>query len=253
MHSWGSSARQYLYSLFTRVLKSRDITLPTKAHIVKAMVFFPGVTNRCETWTIKKAEHQRIDACKLWCWRRLLKVPWLQEVNPEGNQTWIFTGRTDAEAEAPVIWHLMQRPWCWEGLRAGGEEGDRGWDGWMAAWLNGHECEHTLGDQEGQGGLECCRPWGHNEQLNHDSNSLPLAPPWHWRAASFNSNFHPNTRECRARFSSFRSVPGTCQLLPSGFSRVWLCATLWTAALRALATGLSRQEHRGGLPFPSPY
>ena len=57
------------------ILKSRDITLPTKAHIVKAMVF-QTVMHRCECWTIRKAEHQRIDACKLWCWRRLLRVPW---------------------------------------------------------------------------------------------------------------------------------------------------------------------------------
>ena len=73
------------------VLKSRDITLLTKVHIVKAMVF-PVVTYGCETWTVKKAEHQRIDAFELWCWRRLLKVPWtarrsnqsiLREINPE--------------------------------------------------------------------------------------------------------------------------------------------------------------------------
>ena len=73
------------------VLKNRNITLPTKGHTVKAMVF-PVVTHGCESWTIKKAEHQRIDAFKLWCWRRLLKVPWtarrsnqsiLKEINPE--------------------------------------------------------------------------------------------------------------------------------------------------------------------------
>ena len=72
------------------VLKSRDITLPTKARVVKAMVF-PVVTYGCESWTIKKAEHQRTDAFEMWCWRRLLKVPWttrsnqsiLREINPE--------------------------------------------------------------------------------------------------------------------------------------------------------------------------
>ena len=73
------------------VLKSRDITLPTKVHILKAMVF-PVISYRCETWTIQKAKHQRIDAFKLWCWRRLLRVPWtarrsnqsiLKEINPE--------------------------------------------------------------------------------------------------------------------------------------------------------------------------
>ena len=80
------------------MLESRDITLPTKVHLVKAMVF-PVVTYDCESWTVKKAERQRIDAFKLWCWRRLLKVPWTAR---RLNQSiLIFTGRTDVEAEAP--------------------------------------------------------------------------------------------------------------------------------------------------------
>ena len=82
-----------------RVLKSRDITLPTKLHIVKAQVF-PVVMYRCESWTTKKAGHQRIDAFELWCWRRLLGVPWAAgRLNPKGKQPRIFTGKTDAEAE----------------------------------------------------------------------------------------------------------------------------------------------------------
>ena len=89
------------------ILKSRDITLLTKVHIVKAMVF-PVAMYRCESWTIKKAEHQRIDTFELWCWRRLLESPWhckeIKPVNPKGNQSWIFIGRTDAEAEAPILW-----------------------------------------------------------------------------------------------------------------------------------------------------
>ena len=88
------------------VLKSRDITLPTKNCIVKAVVF-PVVTYNCESWTVKKAECQRIDAFELWCWKRLLRVPWtarrsnpsiLKEINPE------YLGRTHAEAEAPIPW-----------------------------------------------------------------------------------------------------------------------------------------------------
>ena len=87
------------------ILKSRDITLPTKVCLVKAMVF-PVVMYGCESWTVKKAEHQRIDF-ELWCWRRLLRVPWtarrsnqsiLKEINPE------YSGRTDSEAEAPILW-----------------------------------------------------------------------------------------------------------------------------------------------------
>ena len=66
------------------VLKSRDITLPTKIHIVKA-IFLPGLMYRCESWTIKKAEHQKFDAFELWCWRRHLRVPWTQG-DPKGNQ-----------------------------------------------------------------------------------------------------------------------------------------------------------------------
>ena len=88
------------------VLKSRGITLSTKVGTVKAMVF-PVDMYSCESWTVKKAECQRIDAFKLWCWRRLLKVPWTQEIKPvtfKWDQPWIFTERTDAEAEAPVFW-----------------------------------------------------------------------------------------------------------------------------------------------------
>ena len=88
------------------MFKSRDITLPTKVRLVKAMVF-PVVTDGCESWTIKKAEHQGIDAFELWCWRRLLRVPWtarrsnqsiLKEISPG------CSGRTDAKAETPILW-----------------------------------------------------------------------------------------------------------------------------------------------------
>ena len=79
------------------IFKSRDITLPTKVHLVKAMVF-PVVMHGCESWTVKKAERRRIDAFQLWCWRRLLRVPWTQ-----GDPTRVFFGRTDAETETPVL------------------------------------------------------------------------------------------------------------------------------------------------------
>ena len=88
------------------ILKSRDLTLPTKIHIVKAMVF-PVVMYGCESWTVKKAEHRGIDAFELWCWRRLLRVPWtfkeVQPVHPKGDQSWVFTGRTDVEAETNTL------------------------------------------------------------------------------------------------------------------------------------------------------
>ena len=88
------------------IFKSRDITLPTKVRLVKAMVF-PVVMYGCENCTIKKAEHQRIDAFELWCWRRLLRVldcKEIQPVHPKGDQSWVFIGRTDVEAETPIPW-----------------------------------------------------------------------------------------------------------------------------------------------------
>ena len=93
------------------IFKSRDITLPTKVRLVKAMVF-PVVMYGCVSWTVKNAEHRRTDAFELWCWRRLLRVPWTAEIQPvhsEGDQPWDFFGRNDAEAEAPVFGHLMRR------------------------------------------------------------------------------------------------------------------------------------------------
>ena len=87
-------------------IKSRDIILLTKVHLVKAMVF-PVVMYGCESWTIERAWHQRTDALEM-CWRQTLEIPLdskdIKPVNPEENQPWIFTGRTDAEAEAPILW-----------------------------------------------------------------------------------------------------------------------------------------------------
>ena len=89
------------------IFKSRDITLPTKVHLFKAMVF-PVVRYGCESWTVKKTECRRIDAFELWCWRRLLRVPWTARrsnlVHPKGDQSWVFIGRTNAEAETPILW-----------------------------------------------------------------------------------------------------------------------------------------------------
>ena len=132
--------RKFMNNL-DNILKSRDITMPTKVHLVKGMVFLV-VMYGCESWTIKRAEHRRIDVFELWCWRRLLSLlncKEIQPVQPKGNQSWIFVGRTDAEAEAPILQAWCEelthwkRPWCWERLKAGREGDDRGWDGWMAS------------------------------------------------------------------------------------------------------------------------
>jgi len=148
------------------ILKSRDITLPTKVHLVKTVVF-PVVMYGCESWTIKKVERWRIDAFELWCWRRLLRVPStarrsnqsiLKEISPEYS----------LEAETPILWppeeltHL-KRPWCWETLQAEGEGDDRGWDGWMASLIQWTWVWVNTGVGDGQGGLACCSPWGHKE------------------------------------------------------------------------------------------
>ena len=146
-------------------LKSRDITLPTEVCLVKAMAF-PVFMYGCESWNIKKVEHWRIDAFPLWCWRRLLWVPWtakrsnqsiLKEINPEyihwKDWCWGWNSNTLG------TWHKepthRERPWCWEGLRAGGERDARGWDGWMASltqqtwvWANSRR-------REGQESLVC--------------------------------------------------------------------------------------------------
>ena len=89
------------------ILKSRDITLPTQVCLVKAMVF-SVVMYACESWIVKKAECRRIDAFELWCWRRFLRVPWTakrsNQSDSKGDQSWVFIGRTDVEAETPILW-----------------------------------------------------------------------------------------------------------------------------------------------------
>jgi len=125
------------------VLKSRDITLTTKVHLVKAMVF-PVVMYGCENWTIKKAEHWRIDAFELWVLEKTPESPLeckeIQPVHPKGDQSWVFTVKDwcwswDSNTLATWCEELthLKRSWFWERLRAGGEGGDRGGDGWMAS------------------------------------------------------------------------------------------------------------------------
>ena len=109
------------------ILKSRDINLPTKVHLVKAMVF-PVVMYVCESWTIKKAEHQKINGFELWCWRRLLRVPWTARrsnwFNSKGNQSWMFIGRTNVEAETPIFCPPYAKSWLtWKDPDAGKDWG----------------------------------------------------------------------------------------------------------------------------------
>ena len=118
------------------ILKSRDITLPTKVHLVKALVF-PVVMYGYDSWTLKKAEHRRIDAFELWRWKRLLRVPWTaRRSNQSMNihwKDWCWSWNSNTLATwCRELTHL-KRPWCWERLKVGGEGDDRGWDGWMAS------------------------------------------------------------------------------------------------------------------------
>ena len=127
----------------------------------------------CESWTIKKAERWIIYAIELWCWRRLLRVPWtsrpsnqsiLKEISPgcslEGL-CWSWNSNTLA-TWCKLLTH-QERPWCWERLRAGGKGDNRGWDGWMASLTRWTWVWVTPGVGDGQGGLVCCGSWGHKE------------------------------------------------------------------------------------------
>ena len=117
-----TAAMKLRYLLFGRkamtnidsILKSRDITLPTKVRLVKAMVL-PVVMHGYDSWSIKEAECQGIDAFESWCWRILFESPLdskeIQPVHPKGNQSWIFIGRTDADAETPVLWPPDAKNW----------------------------------------------------------------------------------------------------------------------------------------------
>ena len=154
------------------ILKSRDITLPTKVHLVKAMVF-PVVMYGYESWILKKANRQRIDAFELWCWKRLdspLDCKEIQPVHPKGDQSWVFIGRTDAEAETPIFWPpdaksclIGKDPDAGKDRR---QEEKRTTEDEMVGWhhqIEGHEFEQAPGVGDGQGGLACCSSWGRKE------------------------------------------------------------------------------------------
>ena len=159
------------------ILKSRDITLSTKVHLVKAMVF-PSVMYGCESWTIKKAEHRRLDAFELWCWRRLLRVPWtarrssqsiLKEISPGYSLEGLML-----KSKLQYFGHLMRRADSFaKTLMPGKIEGRRRRGRQRMRWLDGitNSMDMSLGVGDGQGGLACCSSWGckesdTTEQLN---------------------------------------------------------------------------------------
>ena len=218
------------------ILKSTDITLSTKVCLVKAMVF-PVVMYGCESWTIKKAKRQGIDAFELWCWRRLLRVPWTAK---RSNQSVLKEMGPGSSLERLMLklklntlatwWEELthwKRPWCWERLGAGGEGDDRGWDGWMASltqwtwvWVNSRSWWWT-----GRPGV--LQSMG-SQRVRHDrvtkQNWYVILCPYSYMC--------PYTKS---------------------LSRVWLFETPRTVAYHApLSVGFSRQEYWSGLPFPSP-
>ena len=182
------------------ILKSRDIALPTNVSLAKAMVF-PVVMYGCESWTIKKAEHWRIDSFEMWCWRRLLRVPWTaRKSNPsilkENSPEYSLEGLI--EAEAPILWPLDVKKWLTgkeilgkiQGRRRRGRE-----DEMVGCYhqFNGHEFEQALGVGDGQWGLACCSPWVAKSQtwlsnwteLNWTDSSLvpSIYSPWNCQGA----------------------------------------------------------------------
>ena len=159
------------------MFKSRDITLPTKVHLVKAMVF-PVVMYGCKSWTIKKAECWRIDAFWTVLLEKTLESPLdckeIKPLNPKGNQSLIFIGRTDAEAETPTLWPPDAKNWPirkdqmlvkdWRQEKKGMTEDEMiGWH----HWLDRHEFEQSPGVGDGQGSLACCSGFSSSQtQLN---------------------------------------------------------------------------------------
>ena len=147
------------------------------------------------SWTINKAEHRRTDAFELWCWRRLFESPLdckeIQPVYPKGNQPWIFIGRTDAEAETPILWRPDVKSWFTgkdpDAGKDWGQEEKGTTENEMVVWhhrLNGHGFGWTPRVGDGQGGLACCGSWGHKEsdmteQLNWTENHSSIHLSWH--------------------------------------------------------------------------
>ena len=170
------------------ILKSRDITLPTKVHLVKVWFFQWSRMwdlDHKESWALKK----------WWFWTAVLKTlesplgcKEIKPVNPKGDQPWIFIGRTDTEAEAPILWPPDAKSWLiskypdagkdWRQEEKGKTEGEMvGWH----HWLNGHKFEQALGSGERQGSHVCCSPWGHEESDTTEwlNNSKVGSPGWY--------------------------------------------------------------------------
>ena len=232
----------------------------------------------CESWTIRKAEHRRIDDFKVWYWQRLLRVPWAQ--GDQISQSWIFTGNTDSEAEAPALWPPdTKSQLIGKDLDAGKDWGQEengvtedemvGWH----HWLNGHEFEQTPGDGEGQGILECCSLWGHKEsdtteQLNN--NNFILQSQIKSAAAAKSLQSCPTLFDPTDGSPPGSPIPGILQartlewvaisfsnewkwkVKAKSLSRVQLAVTPGTAAPGSSVHGIFQARVLCGVPLPSP-
>ena len=242
----------YMFDTFSSFAVS--FYCPLLAEPNKATVF-PVVKKGCESWTIKKTERWRIDAFELWCWRRLLRVPWTARrsnpVHPRGNQSWIVIGRTDAQAEAPILWPPDVKSWLiWKDPDAGkhwGQEEKGATEDEMVGWhhgLNGHEFKQTLGDSDWQGSLASMRSqrvrhnWATEQQQQHtvgqQSRNVArsaLLPALQSRVWSWGKNLVTTTVQLR------QSHLGSLQISILSFHHSWDVTGKW----------LHRQE----LPFLS--
>ena len=178
------------------IFKSRDITLPTKVHLVKAMVF-PVVMYGCESWTLKKAECRRIDGFELWCWRRLLRVPWTSRRSNQSILKEISPGCSleglRLKLKLPILWPpdaksllLGKDPdsgkdWRWE--KGTTEDEMVGYN--QTHWLNGHEFGKAPGVGDGQGDLACCGSWGLKESDTTGLRATLFIIAPNWKQAKF--------------------------------------------------------------------
>ena len=205
------------------ILKSREITLLTKVHLVKA-ILFPVVMYGCESWIVKKAECPRIDAFELWCWRRLLRVPWTvrrsnwsilkETILGVHWKDWCWGWNSNTLATSCKELPHWKRPWCWGELGTGGEGDDRGWDGWMASLIRWTWVWVNSGRWWWTGSLGMLWFMG-SQRVGHD-----------W-AIELNWSLHIYEYVCMLSHSS-------C---------FWFFVTLWTVALQApLSMGFSRHE-----------
>ena len=208
---------------------------------------FPVVMYGCESWTVKKVEHRRIDAFELWCWRKLLRVPWtarrsnqsiLKEISPEYSLEWLMLklklqsfghmiGRTDSLEKILILGKI-------KGRRRRGMTEDE-----VVGWhhqLDGHEFQQALGVGDGQGRLPCCSPWGCKES--------DMTEQLNWTEGIFTFSFCGTANQLCRWIAGF-VICGCAKLL----SRVWLFVTPWSVARQApLSMRFSRQKHWSGLP-----